>query len=624
MIPDPLARLLAQRPSFIGVGGFAPDDPLPAALAELTTGAKPVPLEDIDTPQAREGHGPVVVVVRTYSDLYRASQLRGLLPSGRRLVVAVTAMSPLHRPASVHLPPGIPWTSLRELRLLRGPGGLWRVDARLDDHAPIGALLRAVLSASLPKAAPHAPRVGAVDGAALAWAVGTHAVRLDRMAETPAADLVLGTGALPDAAPRAVALPRSGTDPRLADYEAHTDPGSIELPPVNERTVNPLGFLAEASRGRARMSYQGGTWAVHAEGLAPVLLPASGEVTEVEVAALRRLKSVSVDWDSHPGSVAALRAVAALAAAGVPLLSEVPSPLWALPLSRDLRALLDRAHAADLDDPLARELHSIRTRRIALRDHSGHAQRARLGLPHAEPSVSVVLCTRRPQFLAAILGQIDRQHHPDLEVVLTLHGIAADTPGVPEAVAGFGRELTILEVPATTVFGDVLNLGVAAASGEYATKFDDDDWYSPHHVGDLLQASRYANADIVGVQSELIHLEQIGTTVRRRRTSEEYTDHLSGGTLLFKRDFFRSLGGYRPVPTSEDRGLLEDTIDLGGAIYKTHGLGYVLSRHSNGHTWTADTPYFLRGNVMQWHGRNLGPAVAADELETHISTPRKA
>lgn len=621
MIPDPLARLIAQRPSFLGVGGFEPDDPLIAAITAQLGPGKAIALAELDRPQPSATSGPAVVLVRTYADLHRAARLRRLLPTGRRLVLAVTAMSPTHLPTSVRFPSGHPWSSLRELRLLRGPGPMWRVDARFDDPAPLGALVRAVTAATRPRSVPHAPRIGTADRPADDWTVGTHAVRLDATAERPGTDLVAGGPSAPAPA-RALVLPRPA-EPRLAAEEVHTDPGSTPLPPVDEHVVNPMGFTAEAPFGHALMSFQGGSWAVQGDGARAVVLPAMGPVTDTEIAALRRFRSVTVDWDAHPGSVVGLHAVASLAVAGVPLLSQVPAPLWALPLSHDLRALLDRTTPSRLDDPTVRELHSVTTRRIALRDHSSRAHRARLGLPETEPSVSVLLCTRRPGFLAAILEQIDRQHHADLEVVLVLHGIPADAPGVPEALKGFGRDLTVVEAPADAVFGDVLNLGAAAASGEYLTKFDDDDWYSPHHVSDLLRAARYANADVVGTQAALVHLEELGITIRRNRTTEAYTDHLSGGTLLLRHDFFRELGGYRPVPTSEDRGLLEDTIDAGGAIYKTHGLGYVLSRHSGGHTWAAETPYFLRGNVDQWSG-NLGPAVAADELETLISTPRKA
>lgn len=618
MIPEHLTQLLARRPSFLGIGGFAPGDPVISA-----TSSHPAyrDLDTVDAPQTAAGGGPIVILVRTFSDLHRAAQLRDLLPSGRHLVIAVADTSPHLRATAVRLPPGAPWSSLRELRLLRGPGRLWRAEARLDDVSPLGPFVRAVLATSLPKAVPHAPRLGATDDTARDWTAGTHAVRIaDAAAGT--ADLLVGTEPPAVGTAQTIVLPQRSTEPRLAAEEAHTDPGGAILPPVNEQTVNPIGFTAASAHGHALMAFEGTGWVVRSDTTAPVPLPAA--VTDAEITALRGFRSVTIDWDTHPGSLDAVHAVAALAAAGVPLLSKVATPLWALPLHPELRTLIDHCRLQDLDDPMTRELHSIRTRRTALERHAVRAHRTRLHLPPDEPAVSVLLCTRRPKFLPAILTQIQNQLHEHLEVVLVLHGITADTPGIGEALAGFARPLTVLEVPASTVFGEVLNQGVTAASGEYVTKFDDDDWYSPHHIGDLLLASRYANADVVGVQAELIHLEQLRTTVRRKRSAEAYTDHLSGGTLLFRRDFFRVLGGYRPVSTSEDRGLLEDTADIGGAIYKTHGLGYVLSRHSSGHTWNAETPYFLRGAVQQWSGRNLGPAVAADELDTHISPSRKA
>ena len=109
------------------------------------------------------------------------------------------------------------------------------------------------------------------------------------------------------------------------------DPG---LGPLDEGVFNPVGFRRDWDRG-------------------PVPLP-GGPVTAVLVASLRDAQAVVVG----PGADA--RAIAALAMAGIPLIG---------PGAPDV----------DLDDPAAREEHSVRLRRAALREHSSLGWRQRVG-----------------------------------------------------------------------------------------------------------------------------------------------------------------------------------------------------------------------------------------------------
>uniref|UniRef100_UPI000379F3EC glycosyltransferase n=1 Tax=Nocardiopsis prasina TaxID=2015 RepID=UPI000379F3EC len=276
-----------------------------------------------------------------------------------------------------------------------------------------------------------------------------------------------------------------------------------------------------------------------------------------DVAGLRDLRAVRVEWGRHSGPLAAVRAVAGLAAAGIPLVGSRP-PLWARPLGEELHDLLAHSSEERLADELFREEHSVRLRRAALRAHGSYG-RARLlaesGGPAvpAEPSVSVVLCTRRPQMVRFALRQVARQRGVGVEVVLALHGFAVDAPGVAAAIAEYrrgGRSLLVWEPPGDLVFGSVLNGAIARASGTLVAKMDDDDWYGPEHLSDLVLARRYSGAELVGCAAEYHHLEHLGLTVRRlvpseglrparHRRFDPHRPHHPGG------------GGRLPTPTGQ-------------------------------------------------------------------------
>jgi hypothetical protein len=235
---------------------------------------------------------------------------------------------------------------------------------------------------------------------------------------------------------------------------------------------------------------------------------------------------------------------------------------------------------------LTLEEHSIVVRRAALDDYGAIPQ----------PSVSVVMATRRPGMLDHAIAQVTRQRGvPDLQLVLATHGFEADPAGV-----------TLVPMPADAVFGDVLNAGVDAADGELVLKMDDDDWYSPDFVADLLRAAVYSGADLVGVPDDLYYLEDRDLTLSLGHRSEAFRGFVAGGSMLLDRATLQAAGGFRPVPRHVDAGLIADVRATGGTVYRTHGLGYVMRRAASGHTWDADLDDLVARSVQTWTGFQPG------------------
>ncbi|MBG0813046.1 family 2 glycosyl transferase [Planomonospora sp. ID82291] len=309
---------------------------------------------------------------------------------------------------------------------------------------------------------------------------------------------------------------------------------------------------------------------------------------------------VAASRDPHP----VLAPLLDLAAAGVPLHAD-KVPAWAVradPVLADLLTEEDWLAEPARDTPhctaaLRREEHSVRLRR--------HGQAHRRGaVPHGTPAVSVVMASMRPHLLESALGQIARQRGVRAEVLLGLHGFAADHEAVRRAVGACPLPVTVVEADAATPFGDVLNLAAAAAGGDHVAKWDDDDWYGPDHLADLLLARAHSGAEIVGTAAEFFYLEPLNVTIRRTDyTSEVWSDHVAGGTILLDRDRFRETGGFPGLPRGVDAAFLKAAHAAGARIYRTHGLGYMLRRGvSARHTWQLPLAHFLRVASNQWRG----------------------
>ncbi|WP_158558248.1 glycosyltransferase [Spongiactinospora gelatinilytica] len=574
-----------------------------------------------DSPWTIRAPEAVIVLARTPTDLRRIVSLRDLLPAVKRVVVAITATPSWYDAPHVALARGVGQRLVREVHITRYGTSGWLVATRLGKETPAGDIVTAVAAGGtgFHLAAYPLPAAGLGEPGLADWRPGDPDVAVGGRPEPsgiPSSDLAVRApeAAWPDdrvpAAGRAswrdTAWTKAGAPDGYPVLRAASAVTPDHLPPVDERSVNPRGFLREPPQDIADLTGHAGVWGVTSEGRELVRFHESGLVADADVDRLRPLRGLRLNWrPAHTGPVAAARVVAGLAAAGVPLVSTGPAPIWAEPLLGG-ELLSHLATPGDIADDLRREEHSVRLRRHALRAHGTtarwHALAAAAGKPiPPDPPISVVLCTRRPDFVGFALGQIAAQRGVDVEVVLGLHGVPEEA--VAGAVADFPLPLTIVTADAAKPFGEILNRAVDRTSGAYLTKWDDDDWYGPDHLADLVLARRYSGADLVGVASEFFYLEQIDVTIRRRWSSEVMADHVAGGTFLISRETLRALGGFRPVPRSVDIELFSALLRAGGCIYRTHGLGFMARRSARRrHTWQEPIGYFLHRAKEQWRG----------------------
>ena len=422
-----------------------------------------------------------------------------------------------------------------------------------------------------------------------------------------------------------------------ADYEAlplHESLSRLQaagvagLGPVDEQLLNPVGFVRRPSlptgvmRPVARARHL-----LFVEGGPDTIIDTSRGPGDATVARLRTKTGVHVTWEGGEGPHAYARTVAGLAMAGIPLTADFVPP-WA-------RALLDPTLAdqleakPDLDDVLEREVHSIRLRRAALASHGALPWRRGLAGPAGETvhttRVSVLLATRRPDLVAHALRQVGRQRGAEVELVLATHGFEADPAVVRAFTADTGIPVRTFGAPVAESFGRLLNAAAARADGDVLLKMDDDDWYGPDFVSDLLLARDYTGADVVGCPPELMFVEPLWVTVRRRDATEQYRPVVAGGTMMVSRDAFGAVGGFRDTRKYVDANLFRAVRAAGGTIYRSHGLNYLLRRQAGGHTWEPGLGYFVsRGRSwQQWRGFRPSPLLELDPTDQPERTTRE-
>ncbi len=324
-----------------------------------------------------------------------------------------------------------------------------------------------------------------------------------------------------------------------------------------------------------------------------------------------RQASVLVDLPElrHTDDTVTARLVLASLATGIPVVTTDATHAGLSPYGIHVTdTFTDTVHRL-VDDVDARERVSITARRHVLTHYSRLAAFERLldvvGYPrHAAPSVTVLLATNRPTFLADALARISAQTAARLDVSLVLHGdnfAGVDLPDHPLVSA-------VTRAPDSWTLGSCLNAAFDQAGGMFVAKMDDDDHYGPEHLADLLLAHDYSQADIVGKQAEFVFLADSNVTIRRPLgPSERRRSHVAGPTPLMRRELLAT-HRFLPVPRRVDSTLYERVIAAGGHVYATHARDFVLERRSHGHTWSVDDAVFSADAKQSYDGLALNDA----------------
>lgn len=436
---------------------------------------------------------------------------------------------------------------------------------RRDDVRPAGYRLGPAIAASGPRAE----------------AVLAASSRVERAVRPHTEALIVDT---PDRAheagfaPPATVVALSESDPRAS------------VPAFDAESFNPVGWTADPSGPAVSLG-------------PPEHLPRSKRPRRAaspdDPAACRRAHHIVDTAAYHHDTIERAGALARLAAVGAVVHIADEDDGLRRRLGPELYALMadDRIVTAD---PHQREAFSVAMRRLALRDHSLRA-RVRQLLDPTElsapplPEVSILLATRHPDRAAAAVASAADQSYPRCELVLALHGDGFDRAALDRLLQDTDHPATVVEADNDLPLGSVLNTATEQSSGTLLAKFDDDDIYSPDHVWDLVLAHEYSRAPLVAKGAEYVHLTGADVTLHRRTgPSERYTaEGIAGGALMITRPCLDTVLGWRPIPRHIDRALIEDVAGAGHRIYRTHGTGYILVRHNEGHTWQADDSHYL-------------------------------
>lgn len=235
---------------------------------------------------------------------------------------------------------------------------------------------------------------------------------------------------------------------------------------------------------------------------------------------------------------------------------------------------------------------------------SHDAYRALLDAPDGE--IAVVCVSNRPHLIELVVANIERQHRRPDDVIVLLNVDEPPIEAVERRLADLkvGGRVKVLHAPASNSLGRCLNIAMEATDARFVAKFDDDDYYGPMYLADMLGAHGYAGAGIVGKHTWYAHLEETDETILRFPGHEfTYTATLAGATLVIDRDQTGGLG-FRHLSIGEDRAFIRDCNRRGISTFAADRFNFLVRRDAH-NSWAMTREAFIEKSIILGSGRQL-------------------
>lgn len=223
------------------------------------------------------------------------------------------------------------------------------------------------------------------------------------------------------------------------------------------------------------------------------------------------------------------------------------------------------------------------------------------GVASRSPLVTVVAPTYRPHQVESLIRSASSQVGVRVQLVILQHGFDTDEGELKHlAMAAGVEDCVVLRAPRDVPLGGCLNRAISAADGDFVARMDDDDYYGPHYLEDLLFAHRFTDADLLGKSAAYCYFESTDTTVLLSPDQEHKWAHfVRGATFFGPRSTFVELP-FLEVGASEDTLFLRQLEASGGRIYASDRFNFAIHRSADksAHTWTVgDQELFASGTV---------------------------
>lgn len=211
--------------------------------------------------------------------------------------------------------------------------------------------------------------------------------------------------------------------------------------------------------------------------------------------------------------------------------------------------------------------------------------------------VSIITPTNKTIYQENIFNNFLRQNYQDKELIIVLNNNSLDL----DEWNKYGQQLENLQIyklDESVSQGECLNYAVNHSHGHFIAKFDDDDYYGPNYLVDLIECFSYTDAAVVGKASQFIYFKGLEKLMVFNTTMGYHYYPVWGGTQVIKRQVFERVC-FENINLAEDVCFNTKCMELGIKQYVADPFNYLRFRVQNKdfHTYKIDDNEYIKSGL---------------------------
>lgn len=225
--------------------------------------------------------------------------------------------------------------------------------------------------------------------------------------------------------------------------------------------------------------------------------------------------------------------------------------------------------------------------------------------------VSIFTCTNRPELVDQVFSNYLQQAYGPRELIIILNNNRMILEEWRQRASQY-PDIRVFQLDEKVSLGACSNYAIQNSYYDYVAKFDDDDYYAPYYLTDMMAAFNYCEADMIGKSCRFIYFKRKSTLGFYRPYREySYVNYVVGATMVFRKQVWEEIK-FSDVTEGEDTQFQEACINNGFRIFANDRYNYVTVRDGdiNKHTFKLDDDTYCNYCEMVIPTTNFVPLIA--------------